>query len=266
MRVTCGEGGERALEELASAAGRGRPYQILLTDLFMPGMDGYELIERIRSGSVSASIPAILLSSGMPVARAERSESLQIAAYLNKPVRRSELLAALHVAAGGVVAVETHASAVPAAPVQGQGLQVLLAEDNKVNQAVATRVLKKMGHFLVVANNGEEALARMAEQHFDLVLMDIQMPVMDGITTTRQIRERERSTGDHMPIIAMTAHAMKGDRERCLEAGMDGYVAKPIRVQDLKDAITSVLYVPGDTGAEQHADVSPVGVNGVVGD
>jgi signal transduction histidine kinase/ligand-binding sensor domain-containing protein/DNA-binding response OmpR family regulator len=256
--VVCVEGGQRALNELALADGQGKPYQMILTDMQMPGMDGLELIEQIRRAHVSASISAILLSSGIPVMGKERPMHLKIAAFLNKPVRRSELLAAILAAAGGDVAAEADANEVLSeAAVPGRALRILLAEDNLVNQAVATRLLQKMGHSMVVANNGGEALASLAGQRFDLVLMDIQMPVMDGITASRELRDRETSTGDHVPIIAMTAHAMKGDRERCLAAGMDGYVSKPIRAQDLEDAIASVLHLRDHTGREQNAHGPP---------
>jgi two-component system, sensor histidine kinase and response regulator len=127
----------------------------------------------------------------------------------------------------------------PDRPAPDFKLNILLAEDNRVNQAVAIRTIEKLGHSVVLANNGKEALALLAKQPFDLVLMDIQMPEMDGLTATKAIRDAEMQTNSHMPIIAMTAHAMKGDREHCLEAGMDGYVSKPIRARELEEAIIS---------------------------
>jgi CheY-like chemotaxis protein len=128
---------------------------------------------------------------------------------------------------------------IPNAPVVS--LRILLAEDNQVNQTVAVRILEKMGHSVVVANNGNEALSLLAQKSFDLVLMDIQMPEMDGFTATKRIREAEVQSRSHMPIIAMTAHAMKGDRERCLEAGMDGYVSKPVARPELEEAISGIV-------------------------
>jgi CheY-like chemotaxis protein len=125
--------------------------------------------------------------------------------------------------------------------VEGKGLRILLAEDNRVNQIVATRMAEKMGHSVVVAGNGHLALSLLATQPFDLVLMDVQMPEMDGLTAARKIREGEQSTPFHLPIIAMTAHAMKGDRERCIDAGMDGYVSKPLSGQVLEEEIASVM-------------------------
>ena len=124
---------------------------------------------------------------------------------------------------------------------QVKGLRILLAEDNRVNQIVATRMAEKMGHSVVVAGNGQIALTLLATQPFDLVLMDVQMPEMDGLTAVGKIRESEQSTSFHLPVIAMTAHAMKGDRERCIAAGMDGYVSKPISGQVLEEAIASAM-------------------------
>ncbi len=120
-------------------------------------------------------------------------------------------------------------------------LRVLLAEDNVINQKLGVRLLEKRGHCVVVANNGREALATLAREPFDLVLMDVQMPVMDGFETTAAIRQQENSTGRHLPILAMTAHAMKGDRDRCLIAGMDGYIAKPIQPRELYDTIERIM-------------------------
>ncbi len=252
--VTCVEGGQYALTELTQAYGRGRPYQIILTDLNLRGMDGFALVEHVRRTTLFASIPAIMLTSGLPPTPADRPGDLKIAAFLTKPIRRSELLAAILAAWNGGPAERAIAKEdSPQASLFARSLRILLAEDNPINQAVATRLLKKLGHSLVIANNGREALARLARQPFDLVLMDVQMPEMDGLTATRQVRNRESSTGAHIPIIAMTAQAMKGDRERCLEAGMDGYVSKPIHAQDLEDAIASVLQVKDDIGRREVA-------------
>ena len=134
---------------------------------------------------------------------------------------------------------------------QAKRLQILLAEDNRVNQIVATRMAERMGHSVVVAENGRFVLELLARRRFDLVLMDVQMPEMDGLTATRKIRESERRTHLHLPIIAMTAHAMKGDRERCLEAGMDGYLTKPINSQRLEEAIASNVPLQADWRARR---------------
>jgi CheY-like chemotaxis protein len=171
----------------------------------------------------------------------ERCRQLGILAYLFKPVRKRELMTAILAALGQSAGVSATAPVIkPTQPVQVKGLRILLAEDNRVNQIVATRMAEKMGHSVVVADNGQIALLLLATQPFDLVLMDVQMPEMDGLTAARKIRESEQSTPFHLPIIAMTAHAMKGDRERCMDSGMDGYVSKPISRPLLEEAIASV--------------------------
>jgi signal transduction histidine kinase/DNA-binding response OmpR family regulator len=242
-RVTSVNSGEKALAELAWAEEKDDKYKVLLTDLHMPEMDGITLIEEIQRRPAIASIAAVMLSSGGGRGYAERCREMGVKSYLYKPVRRSELLTAILFAAGQQ---ENRPNAPKAAPVQSEPLdrrlRILLAEDNFINQAVATRVFEKLGHSLMIANNGKEALTLLDQQNnFDLVMMDIQMPEMDGIEATRQIREKEAKTGEHIPIIAMTAYAMTGDKERFLSAGMDGYVSKPISTTELQAAITSVL-------------------------
>jgi CheY-like chemotaxis protein/HPt (histidine-containing phosphotransfer) domain-containing protein len=181
---------------------------------------------------------------------------LGIHSYLYKPVRRQELLAAILRALGHPETVPSPLAVTPAVP-QARSLHILLAEDNRTNQTVATRLLQKMGHSTVVAGNGKEALLLLTTQRFDLVLMDIQMPEMDGLTATRKIRESEKETQQRLPIIAMTAHAMKGDRERCIEAGMDGYVSKPISSRDLAEAIASILHPQGESTPVISMEVKP---------
>ena len=241
-RVTCVNSGEKALAELAWAIENGDAYQVLLTDLQMPEMDGISLVEEIQRRPGLASITSVMLSSGGGRGYAERCREIGVKAYLYKPVRRSELLAAILFAAGQQ---ENRADAPKAAPVQSMPLtgrlRILLAEDNFINQAVATRVLEKLGHTLTIANNGKEALMLLEQQSFDLALMDIQMPEMDGMEATQQIRKKEALTGAHLPIIAMTAYAMTGDKERFIGAGMDGYVSKPINTSELQAAIAGVL-------------------------
>jgi CheY-like chemotaxis protein len=208
----------------------------------MPEMDGISLVEEIQRRPGLASITSVMLSSGGGRGYAERCREIGVKAYLYKPVRRSELLAAILFAAGQQ---ENRTDAPKAAPVQSTPLtgrlRLLLAEDNFINQAVATRVLEKLGHTLTIANNGKEALVLLEQQSFDVALMDIQMPEMDGIETTQHIRKKEALTGAHLPIIAMTAYAMTGDKERFISAGMDGYVSKPINTSELQAAIAGVL-------------------------
>ncbi|HVW03090.1 MAG TPA: response regulator, partial [Planctomycetaceae bacterium] len=173
---------------------------------------------------------------------------------LLKPVKQSELLDGI-LTAVGMPMEEAEADRTTPAPLRPGPLHVLLAEDNLVNQRLATRLLEKQGHSVVIAADGEDAYRAFEREPFDLILMDVQMPRCDGLEATRRIRQRERSTGRHVPIIAMTAHAMKGDRERCLEAGMDGYVTKPIDPRELFNAIQKhAPFVPGSPPVDSDGD------------
>ncbi len=246
--TTCVESGAQALLELGSALQAGNPYQLVVSDMHMPAMDGFGLVAGIRNQPLFASLPVVILTSGGHQENGELRRQLAIAAFLAKPVRRKELLAAILTALGykatPQVARLSHTLQRP--------LHILLAEDNHVNQAVATRLLTRFGHTLIIANHGKEAIELVQQQTFDLVLMDIQMPIMDGILATKTIREREETTRAHIPIIAMTAHAMEGDRLRCMAAGMDGYVTKPIQPAELQAALLTAL---GDAPRVEHPDV-----------
>jgi CheY-like chemotaxis protein len=205
-------------------------------------MDGFMLVEQMRAKPELSTVTVMMLSSAGHRGDIERCRQLGILAYLFKPVRKQELLTAILAALGQSGGTSATTPLLKAAqPAQAKSLRILLAEDNRVNQIVATRVTEKLGHSVVVAVNGQIALQLLATQPFDLVLMDVQMPEMDGLTAVGKIRESEQSTPFHLPIIAMTAHAMKGDRERCIAAGMDGYVSKPITGQVLEEAIASVI-------------------------
>jgi signal transduction histidine kinase/DNA-binding response OmpR family regulator len=235
------ESGAQALKQLISAQAAGNPYHLILTDMHMPHMDGFTLVEQLRQVPGLSTMAIMMLTSTGYLGDAERCKKLGITSYLVKPVRKWELLHAILKLLGQTnsirvseVAVSDHETTL------SKGLCILLVEDNRVNQTVAVRVLEKMGHSVALANNGKEALSILTRQQFDLVLMDLQMPEMDGLSATRNIREQEKQTHSHLPIIAMTAHALKGDRERCLEGGMDGYVSKPININELKDAIAAV--------------------------
>jgi CheY-like chemotaxis protein/HPt (histidine-containing phosphotransfer) domain-containing protein len=233
------ENGEEALAALISAASSGDPYRLLLSDMNMPGLDGIALLSEVRSRPAIASTPVVILSSGEIRGDAERCRQMGVAAYLYKPVRRKELLAALQAATGQLARLALAKPPVPAPAARRAhqaGVRILLAEDNKINQAVVSRLIEKLGHDLLIANNGHEVLDLIENHVVDLILMDIQMPEMDGMVATVRIRAKEASTR-HIPIIALTAHAMKGDRERCLDAGMDGYLAKPIDAAELAAAI-----------------------------
>jgi signal transduction histidine kinase/DNA-binding response OmpR family regulator len=239
---TCAESGRQALSELVTACRAGDSYRLVVTDMNMPEMDGFMLVEQMRNNPELSAVTVMMLSSASHRGDVERCRQLGILAYLFKPVRKRELMTAILAALGQSAGASATARVIKAAqPVRVKGLRILLAEDNRVNQIVATRMAEKMGHSVVVAGNGQIALMLLATQPFDLVLMDVQMPEMDGLTAVGKIRKSEQSTSFHLPVIAMTAHAMKGDRERCIAAGMDGYVSKPISGQVLEDAIASAM-------------------------
>ncbi len=257
VAVAEADSGDEALAILQHEANRGEPLELLLMDVIMPGLDGFETLEQIRRDPV-LDLPAILMLSSVDRhADIARARQLHAEAYLVKPVLPGELLAAirqgltLEPAAAFASAEERQlepaelspAGALPAprGASSERSLRILIAEDNAVNQLFAKRTLERAGHEAIVAENGEEALALLDQQRFDVILMDVQMPTMDGFQATARIREREQGSGHHQPIIAMTAHAMKGDREHCLSMGMDGYVSKPIRTDLLFEAIDAVL-------------------------
>jgi PAS domain S-box-containing protein len=239
--ITCTENGEQGLLLWQAALAESQPYQLVLTDSHMPTMDGFGLVERIRRGPHAFPVTVMMLTSSGHWGDVERCRELGIQSYLHKPVRKQELLTAILAAIGQSKAPSPDTNVPRAAAFRS--LRILLAEDTRINQAVATRMLEKMGHSVLVAATGHEVLSLVQSHLFDLVLMDIQMPEMDGLTATEKIRDLERFTQYRLPIIAMTAHAMSGDRQRCIDAGMDGYIAKPISRQQLEDAIVDVIMV-----------------------
>jgi PAS domain S-box-containing protein len=242
MRPTAVPGGKQALAELERQAAAGEPYPLVLLDCMMPEMDGFALAEQIKRRPHLAAAALVMLSSSGQEGEAGRRRALGIAASLLKPVKQSELLDTIMTVLGQPhPEAEKPRPAVPAAAGSRRRLRLLLAEDNVVNQTLAIRLLEREGHSVAVAGNGREALRLLDEQPFDLVLMDVEMPEMGGFEATGVIRRQEQGTGRHVPIIAMTAHAMKGDRERCLQAGMDGYVSKPVRVEELGRVMEAVL-------------------------
>ena len=231
MRPTLVESGAAALAALGEARASARPFALVLLDAMMPEMDGFALVDRIQIGDAAV---LMMLSSGDRREDTARCRERGISAFLTKPIRQSMLLDAIVTALEPTLRAPERGSRTdePAAPAR-RGLRLLLAEDNAVNQRLAFSVLTKRGHQVVVAGNGREALAALAAGSFDAVLMDVQMPEMDGFEATAAIRARERTSGAHIPIVAMTAHSMQGDRERCLAAGMDDYVAKPLDPREL---------------------------------
>ncbi|MBA3962350.1 MAG: response regulator [Chthoniobacterales bacterium] len=222
-----------ALAELLRAAEAGDPFALILLDAMMPEKDGFELAREIQQRRELAGATIMMLSSAMQSGEGKRAMKLGVRSVLTKPVTQSDLLDAILLALGEEASAgELTASKTFLAGSNGS-LRILLAEDNAINRAVATGVLEKQGHEVVHAENGREAVEAMERGQFDLVLMDIQMPEMDGFEATSRIRELEKSSARPTPIVAMTAHAMAGDRERCLAAGMDDYIAKPLRKEEL---------------------------------
>jgi CheY-like chemotaxis protein len=228
---------------MAEASHTGKPFPLVLLDCHMPDMDGFSVAAYIKKDPKLAGAIIMMLTSGSQRGDAARCRELNISAYLVKPIQEADLLAAILKLLGQVSPSASRPVLVTCHSLREsrQRLRILLAEDNVVNQRFVARLLEKLGHTVVAAANGREVLAALEKQAFDLVLMDVQMPEMDGLETTRIIRKRERSAGTHLPIIATTAHAMKGDRERCLAAGMDGYVSKPIRVEELFEAVERLV-------------------------
>jgi PAS domain S-box-containing protein len=238
MKPTAVDGGLEALAEMKRAAALGEPYSLVLLDAMMPGMDGFSLADEIRRHPELAGAVLMMLSSAGQPADTARCRELGIATYMTKPIKQSELLNSILTARNAITAVPEPPPRAALASEQRR-LRILLVEDNLVNQRLALRLLEKQGHGITVANNGKEAVEVLAaaDRPFDVVLMDLQMPEMGGIEATKLIRQREQNTGRHVQIIAMTAHALKGDRERCLEAGMDDYVSKPVRPEELFGAL-----------------------------
>jgi two-component system sensor histidine kinase/response regulator len=241
-----------ALAALRVAQASGRPFPLVLTDFQMPDADGFGLAEAIKKDPAIAGAAVVMLTSAGQPGDAARCRELGVAAYLPKPIKRSELRAAVLLALGGQSPEQDRPALVTRHSLREarHAGRILLVEDNRVNQLVARRLLEKRGHTVVVANNGREALAILDEAAyvgFGCVLMDVQMPEMDGFECTALIRDRERMTGFRLSIIAMTAHAMKGDEARCLAAGMNAYLSKPIQPDELFELVErhlAVLPVP----------------------
>ncbi len=238
------DSGAKAITALRESQGLGRRYPLILVDAQMPDMDGFALAESIKKNQEWGAATIMMLSSAGQRGDAQRCRELGISAYLTKPVRQAELLDAVLTALGTRTIVDASPVLVTRHTLRENSprLRILLVEDNAVNQMLAVRLLEKRGHTVTVAGNGKEALSALEKDSVDLVLMDVQMPVMDGFQATAAIREKEKMSESRLPIIAMTAHAMAGDRERCLEAGMDDYITKPIRLQELNELL--VRYSP----------------------
>src|SRR5712692_1674797 len=241
MAPSVEDGGHAALAAMRRARDAGRPFPLVLLDAQMPGMDGFAVAERIKGDPKLAGATIMMLTSDRQHGDARRCRALGVAVTLTKPITQSELFDGIVAALGFRCASGRAVQRSPAPPARAsRSLRILLAEDNEVTLDLAIRLLGKHSHSVVVARNGREALEALEKsgfRGFDAVLMDVQMPEMDGLEATRAIRAREKAHGTHIPIIALTAHARMSDRERCLNAGMDGYVSKPIRAADLLQEI-----------------------------
>jgi two-component system sensor histidine kinase/response regulator len=243
MIPTVKSSGEAALEAMEEARESGHPFTLAIIDARMPEMDGFGLVERIKKRADLPQPTIIMLTSAGRVGDGARCRELGISGYLVKPVKKSDLWEAIMLVLGRPLADGKPADLITQHSLREtrRGLKILVAEDSPVNVKLVVRLLEKRGHTAVTVGNGKEALEAYEKDKFDVILMDIQMPGMDGFEATAAIREKEKTTGTHVPIVAMTAHAMKGDRDRCLEAGMDKYVSKPIRAGEMFETIESVV-------------------------
>jgi CheY-like chemotaxis protein len=240
MQPTLAESGEEALALLREAVRAGESFQLLLVDAVMPEMDGFALVEHVRSQVPSGDMLIMMLSSAGQKQALERCRNLGVSLYLTKPVRKPQLLESITRALSGSEAqIQNRATQPVNANARRRSLRILLAEDNPINQRVALSLLERRGHSVTCASNGREVVEEFVAASFDLVLMDVQMPEMSGFDATAAIRRHETVTGGHVPIVALTARAMKGDREECLASGMDGYLSKPIRPGELYDALAA---------------------------
>jgi len=237
MHATLASSGNEALKILSGTDQNTQRFSLILTDARMPNMDGFQLVERIRQSPSLETATVLMLSSVHNAEDIVRSRELGLSSYLTKPVRRSALLSAITEALAGSPALAEEPPTLLAEPVRGKSLKVLVAEDNAVNRKLASSILQRAGHNAILVINGQEAVDAVARERFDVVLMDVQMPLMGGFEATRLIRELESGSGRRTPIIAVTAHAMKGDREACYEAGMDGFAPKPIQSAKLLEML-----------------------------
>lgn len=259
MLPTAVSGGREGINALRAAIEVSNPFQILLLDEQMPEMDGFAVANQIRDEFSLVGMIILMLSSGDVSSGASRCRQVGISHYLVKPVQQSKLFDALmdafnrHAVMRPIEALRDVTGCVPA----NSKAHILLAEDHRINQILAKALLEKRGWTVKIAHNGEEAFAAWEKGEFDLILMDVQMPEVDGLQATRMIRKAETGSGTHIPIVGLTAHAMKGDREECLNAGMDDYIAKPVCPDSLYTAIDRLLF-------SQWQDMPTVDLNGIL--
>jgi signal transduction histidine kinase/DNA-binding response OmpR family regulator/HPt (histidine-containing phosphotransfer) domain-containing protein len=234
MKPTTVDSGKQGLEELDRANQMGEPYKLALIDVMMPGMDGLEMVRLVRSRPETQTLAIIVLSSANRPEDKKHARTLGVECCMTKPVAQSDLLDSITSVMGTARVDEAPIENLAGdRPCQFVSLKILLAEDGVVNRKVAVSLLEKRGHKVSAVENGQLAVDAFQTGDFDLILMDVQMPVLDGFAATAAIRELEADWGGHIPIVAITAHAMKGDRQRCLDAGMDGYVSKPFKPKEL---------------------------------
>ena len=248
MQATTASSAREALAQLNRANRSGHAFDVILTDMNMPDIDGFGLVSRIRVSGNLTGVVILMLTSSERLGDTARCRELGISACLCKPIRRAELRTAIAAAvADEQTAIHPGAPEPPDTGVSGirAGLDILLAEDNRTNQLVAVGILQKQGHRVVIAENGRRALEILEKENFDVILMDVQMPTMDGFEATAAIRRKQSRTGKYTPIIAMTAHSMEGDRERCIDAGMDDYISKPIQGTLLRDLLKTHCHKAG---------------------
>jgi two-component system, sensor histidine kinase and response regulator len=247
LRPVAAHSAAEALEKIRYAKAAGEPFSLLLTDVNMPDVDGFMLIEKIRQDELLSNLAVIVLTSGDRPGDHDLCEKLNVAFHLRKPIKQSELMQSIVITLGVTRPEPEQPSRRSDVQHLVRPLRILLAEDSYPNQVLAAGLLRKRGHQISVANNGQEAIDMLKSDVFDLVLMDVQMPVMDGLAATKSIRNLESREKldprirNPIPIVAMTAHAMKGDQERCLESGMTGYLSKPIRTHELDEVLASLF-------------------------
>jgi two-component system sensor histidine kinase/response regulator len=247
MKPALADCGEEAIRAMTQARDAGEPYALVLLDVLMPGMDGFAVAEWIQRDPELAGTAVMLLSAADLRSDSERCAALGLSVFLRKPFKASELFDSVLKVVGIAPTSGAQTSSTEGLPEPTRRLHVLLAEDTPVNQRLAVAILEDRGHTAYVANDGQEAIDLFSTNRLDLILMDVQMPRMDGFQATAAIRTLEAETGRHIPIIAMTAHAMKGDCERCLAAGMDGYISKPIRVERFLSVVEGWILPPERT-------------------
>jgi CheY-like chemotaxis protein/anti-sigma regulatory factor (Ser/Thr protein kinase) len=256
MRSAGTASGTEGIAELLNAKGRGEPYQLILLDEAMPEMNGLEVIERIKANPLLSGVVIMMLSSCDQISTAARCRSLGVTTYLVKPIRSTELLASIRTGLGILAEKPAVEQAAPTAV--GRALRILVAEDNAINQKLAVALLRKMGHEATLAGNGREAIELWGSGSFDMILMDVQMPEMDGTEATAHIRAMEKQSGQHIPIVAMTAYSMSGDSDRYLGSGMDEYISKPVSYKRMEEAIAR--FFSFESHSESSAEVAePVG-------